>query len=90
MTDDEYAIAKSKNWHSAEEAAEKMIERYEHRQCMVCGADSGDDTILPPGWSYAVQGKSEPDPGSVIAFFCERCAPSLNFHESRNYASHLN
>ena len=72
----------------ADEIVQQMSDRFEARQCVCCGAASGDEPLLPPGWSFVVFGESA-DPemrGRVAAFFCSECARSMGFPEARNYA----
>ena len=56
-------------------------QRLEGRQCFICGADSGDDLILPEGWSYLTFTKT----GDLAGFYCPKCAADMGLPEARNY-----
>lgn len=81
-----------RKFQSAEEAAEEMEDRFIARRCMVCGAESGSEPLLPPGWSFLVYGEAAaPDmQGKIAAFFCPDCAGTLDVPEARNYGKDLN
>jgi hypothetical protein len=77
----ERAANRDKKYTDSEEWVRDAVDRLEMRQCMICGVGSGDERLLPPGWSHA----TEPTRGDVIAFFCDECSRRLRVEERRDY-----
>lgn len=90
LSDAEYELAINTKV-DREGFAELAVSRLEARACFCCGAPSGDEPLLPPGWSFTVYGDGIPEAtGEIAGFFCDRCSARLGFAENRNYGEDRN